>query len=143
MRQGVFMTDWKAKLGVVKRQLDREKTVTLKLPASFAFKQHGATDFDSYLSFFDWSLQNRPVRVDFSACKSANYQALSLLALYFWRLRQQGCRVTTLLDEETAGAGQMWRWMGAQGLFHVSTDDNVQFRSTEYKPLLAVRNSED
>lgn len=137
------MAEWKKELAGLKRQIDRERTVTLKLPASFAFKQHGATDFNPYLKFFDWTLRDRPVRVDFSACKSANYQALSLLALYFWRLRQQGCRITTVLDDATSGAGQMWRWMGAQGLFQVATDDNAQFRSTEYKPLIAVRNSQD
>lgn len=139
--------DWKAPLWTLKRQLekeqDRERTVTLQLPPSFAFARQGATDLDSYLSFFDWSLQGRPVRLDFSVCQSANYQALSLLALYIWRLRKQGCRVTTLLGDESKGAGLMWRLMGALGLSQVSTDDHVQFRSDKFKPLIAIRNMDD
>lgn len=60
------MSDWRGKLASVKRQLDREKTVTLQLPPVFTFSHHGTVDFEPCLSFFDWSLRDRPVRVDFS-----------------------------------------------------------------------------
>lgn len=33
--------------------------------------------------------------------------------------------------------------MGAQQLFQVSTDENTQFRGSDYKPLIAVRNTAD
>jgi hypothetical protein len=138
-----LMQDWQKKLYSVKRQIEKEKTVTVKLPPSFAFKRHGATDYDSYLDFFDWSHKDQPVKIDFTECKSANYQALSLLSLYLWRLRAQGCRISTILDDSEQGASLMWRRMGAHALFHVSTDDNVQFQSNEYKPLLGIRNSVD
>jgi len=137
------MSDWRRKLRAVKRQMDREKTVTLKLPASFTFKHHGMIDFSSCLQFFDWSLMDRPVTIDFTKCKSANYQALSLLVPYFWRLRAQGCRVTIDLDDGDSSASAMWKRMGAQQLFHVSTDENTQFKGNEFKPLVGVRNTKD
>jgi hypothetical protein len=138
------MSDWRSKLGAIKRQLDREKTVTLRLPPAFTFKHHGTINFEPCLRFFDWSPRDCPVRVDFTTCRSANYQALSLLVPYFWRLRAQGCRITTLLDEDNAtSASAMWKRMGAQQLFHVSTDENTQFKGNEFKPLIGVRNTTD
>lgn len=137
------MSDWKGQLRSAKRKIEREKTLTLTLPPTFAFKRQGAIDFDSYLKFFDWSVRDRPVRVDFTKCKSANYQALSLLVLYLWELRKQGCRITPVLDNEASGASSMWRLMGAQALFQVSTDDAAQFVGNDYKPLIAIRNSDD
>lgn len=137
------MSDWRGKLGAVKRQMYRERTVTLKLPATFTFKVHGTIDFKPTVDFFDWALRDRPVRVDFTDCQSANYQALSLLVVYFWRLRQQGCRITTLLDDKEGSASAMWRRMGTPQLFHVSTDENTQFLGNEFKPLIAIRNTTD
>ena len=137
------MSDWRGKLGAVKKQMYRERTITLKLPATFTFKVHGTIDFKPTVDFFDWSLKDRPVRVDFTECQSANYQALSLLVVYFWRLRQQGCRITTLLDEKEGSASAMWRRMGTPQLFHVSTDENTQFLGNEFKPLIAIRNTTD
>ncbi len=138
------MNNWHTQLGTLKRKMYKEKEVTLVLPARFSFKDHDAYDFNKCLSFFDWSLSNRPIRIDFNTCKSANYQSMSLVVLYCWRLREQGCRITFILDENTQqGSSQMWRLMGAVGLFHVSTDENVQFKGNEYKPLIAIRNSDD
>ena len=137
------MSDWRGKLGAVKRQMYRERSVILRLPTTFTFKVNGTINFAPFLSFFDWSLKNCPVRVDFTSCKQANYQALSLLALYFWRLRQQGCRITIDLDDGENSASAMWRRMGAPQLFHISTDDNTQFRGSEFKPLIAIRNTAD
>lgn len=137
------MSDWRGKLASVKRQMDREKTVTLRLPPTFTFNHHGTINFEPCLRFFDWSLRDRPVKVDFSPCTSANYQALSLLVAYFWRLRAQGCRVTALLDDNDSSASAMWRRMGAQQLFHISTDENTQFKGSEYKPLIGIRNTTD
>lgn len=137
------MSEWKSKLRKVKREFEKGNARTLNLPPVFAFRRQGAIDFDSYLKFFDWTIANTQVKIDFTACKSANYQALSLLVLYVWKLRAQGCRVTTELDQEASGASNMWRRMGAQALFQVSTDTAVQFSGNEYKPLLAVRNSDD
>lgn len=137
------MKDWKGQLGVIKRKIDKENTVLLELPARFAFKDHGVIDFNSVLCFFDWTLSDRPVKIDFTKCKSPNYQALTLLVLYAWRIRRQGCRVSFILDPSETGASQVWRMMGAPGLFQVSIHDDQNFRGNQFKPLLGIRGSAD
>jgi hypothetical protein len=58
----------------VKRQLDKDKTKTLILPPLFVFREHGVYDFDSYLSFFDWSIKSCPVVIDLRPCHTANFK---------------------------------------------------------------------
>jgi hypothetical protein len=135
--------DWKADLGKVAKEMRKQRTVRKKLPAYFAFKRHNVTDFDQVLPFFDWSLRNCPVEIDFSICKSANYQALSLLVLYVMRLKTQDCTVSFKYAEDGAGASGMWRLMGALGAFTVLFDESVNFNGHEHKPLIAIRNSGD
>lgn len=137
------MRDWKGQLGAAQRKLDKERAITLELPPRFAFKDQGLIDFNAVLSFFDWSLRDRQVKIDMTKCKSPNYQALTLLVLYAWRLRFQGCRVSFELDSSEDGASQIWRTMGAQSLFQVSTHEDQNFRSNQFKPLIAVRGSAD
>jgi hypothetical protein len=121
----------------------RDRAVTLTLPPTFIFKDHDLIDFSKSLSFFDWTLENRPVRIDFTQCESANYQTLSLLVPYVWRLRTQGCRISFGLADPISGASQMWRRMGGQGAFNVSTNPNDNFKGDRYKPLVAIRNAQD
>lgn len=137
------MSNWKGDLGALKRRLEQENAVLLKLPPRFAFKHHNIIDFTDVINFFDWSLSDRQVKVDFKKCKSANYQALSLLVLFLWKIRSQGCRVSFILSDGEGGASQMWRLMGAVGMFQVSTHDENNFNANKYKPLVALRNSAD
>ena len=136
------MKDWKEQLSSV--VIDSPEKVGAKIiviPNHFIFRNHGIFIFDKILDFFDWSIRDEQVTIDFTQCKTANYQALTLVVLYCWRLKFQGCRISFELCEE--GASNIWRRMGASGLFHVSTDDNTNFRHSEFKPLLAIRNSKD
>ena len=71
-------------------------------------------DFEDTLRLFDWTLTNQQVLIDLSGCQQANYQALSLLVLYVWQLRIQGCYVVFKFGKQT-GASKMWRLMGATG----------------------------
>ncbi|MGP9800020.1 STAS-like domain-containing protein [Rheinheimera sp. NSM] len=135
--------DYNGKLHSLRKKLDKDKTVTLELPAKFTFKDHGIFDFEPALRFFNWDLENVPVRVDFRQCSTANYQALSLLVAYLWKLRNQGCRVSIIESESKNGASEMWRAMGARGLFDVAIHENQNFKSNNRKPLLAIRNSND
>lgn len=137
------MADWKAKLGKLKKERYRARGLRIELPSKFSFKHSDNILFEDVLAFFDWSYKNQPITIDFSKCKSPNYQALTLLVLYVWKLRQQGCRITFDLDNNISGASEMWRLMGAQSLFHVSVKEDEQFRSNIYKPLLGIRNSDD
>lgn len=135
---------FKEQIYVVKRKLRQEKKIALKLPAEFTFNRGGVKYFDAVLSWFQWDLRDIPVEIDFRECSSANYQALSLLILYCWRLKQQGCTVSFLFDGDSEHNGsRVWRLLGAQGLFAVSTDPKVNFKFNEHKPLFAVRNSDD
>jgi hypothetical protein len=128
------------------RKLISANKPRLSLPAYFNFKQHAAFDFDPALSFFDWTLKNESVQIDISTCKSANYQTLSLLILYAWRLKSNGCRVEFKLSspkDENGGASEVWRMMGAPGLFSVSFNETQNFFSHDFKPLLAIRDHRD
>lgn len=128
----------------VKRKLRQGKKVSLVLPAEFTFNRAGIKHFDNVLSWFQWDLQNVPVEIDFSRCSSANYQALSLLTLYCWKLKQQHCTVSFMFgeDDELNGS-RVWRMLGTQNLFGVATDPTANFKSSEHKPLFAIRNSDD
>ena len=131
------------KLSDIKRELARTRTITLRLPNKFTFKDHDVYDFETFLSFFDWTIHEAPVRIDLTTCRVANYQSLALLVLYAWRLKEQGCRVTFVESESALGASAMWRRMGARGLFSVLPNINQIFHGDPYKPLLAVRNNTD
>jgi hypothetical protein len=139
------MGDWKSQIRKVKKEIRDASRVQLSLPAYFSFKDHDAFDFDKALHFFDWSLRDRSVLIDISKCRSANYQSLSLLILYAWRLKSNGCRVDFLIDEEigAGGASDVWRMMGGPGLFSVGFNENQNFRSNNHKPLIAIRNHTD
>lgn len=138
------MTSMRDQLYGIRRKLRKASKVTLTLPSEFTFNRSEVKHFDQVLSFFDWSLQNVPVEIDFRSCNSANYQAVSLLILYCWKLKQQDCTVSFLLEHEGDPNGsRVWRMLGAQGLFAVSTDPKVNFNSNEHKPLFAIRNSDD
>ncbi len=118
--------------------------VTLKVPVEFTFNRGGTKYFDTVLSFLRWDLKGVPVEIDFSECRSANYQAASLLIPYCWKLKQQGCTVSiNLQNDDDQNGSRVWRLMGAQGLFAVSTDPKTNFNYNEHKPLFAIRNSDD
>lgn len=131
------------KLEEIRRDLARARTVTLILPNKFAFKDYDIHDFDSFLSFFNWDIYESPVRIDLTNCTTANYQALSLLVLYAWRLKEQGCRVTFIESNSSVGASAMWKKMGARGLFSVLPNAGQRFKGDPLKPLFAVRTTDD
>ncbi len=135
------MRDWRIQLRDVERKLRASNRLVLPLPAYFNFKDHDAFDFDKALRFFDWSINHRSVVIDLRPCQSANYQTLALLVLYAWRLKSNGCRVDFTLGAE--GASDVWRMMGAPGLFAVGFNENQNFKSHDFKPLFAIRNHID
>lgn len=120
-------------------------TVALRLPEAFGFKQHGDFDFQPVLRFFDWDIHDTNVVVDFTACRRADYQALSLLVLYLWHLRANGCYVEVELGAvgTDSGAAVMWKRMGATGWDYVLWQARDQFHGHPTKPLFAVRASSD
>ena len=127
----------------LRKTLEKQRAERLTLPQRFSFKEHDIYDFDRLMSFFNWDIHDTPVEIDLTQCHTANYQALSLLAIYGWQLKAQGCRVTYLENEKTTGASEMWRSMGARGLFSVLFNEGQQFKGHQFKPLFALRNATD
>ena len=123
------------------RQASKERIV---FPTELTFNRAGDKHFDQVLSVLDWSFEGIPVELDFTNCRTANYQAAALLIPYCWKLKQQNCTISFKLDNDGDQNGsRVWRMMGAHGLFAVTTDPKVNFKSNEHKPLFAIRNSDD
>lgn len=127
----------------IKQKMAREQTTVITVPRKFAFKDHDIFDFNNYLSFFNWELADRSVTIDLTTCLEANYQAVSLLVLYAWRLRSQGCTVSFIENDSESGASAMFKRIGGRGSMSVLNNINQQFNGDRYKPLFAVRTSED
>lgn len=124
----------------IKKKLRDEKTVHIKLPKKFAFRNHDLIDVDSVLKSFNWKLEDRPVKIDLTACNFSDYQALALVAIYSWYLKGKGCTVEHIVDHNSKeGASFMWRLMGALGTFPVLLEPDQQFKGDSFKPLYALR----
>ncbi|MBF0282898.1 MAG: DUF4325 domain-containing protein [Magnetococcales bacterium] len=115
-----------------------------KLPANYSFKQGDLYDFDAAISWYDWTATSQPVDIDLRPCTRANYNALSLLVLYVWELHARGCRIAFKTDERgDENASRAWKMMGAKGWWHVLQNSSNNFRASQYKPLLAIRDRGD
>lgn len=124
----------------VKKELRRQKTVVINLPKRFGLKDHDAYDFNEIFKFFDWEVKDCPVKIDITKCTSSDYQALSLIVLYAWHLKSNGCTVEFLYDySATSGVSSMWKRLGATGTFPVLLEPNQQFKGDNFKPLFALR----
>ncbi|WP_137222772.1 DUF4325 domain-containing protein [Shewanella sp. MEBiC00475] len=127
----------------LKTKLQNDNTVIVIVPDGFNFKWHGSFDFDGFVNFFDWSHTNVSVKIDLTKCHNANYQAISLLVLYAWKLKSQRCTVTFIESDSTNGASEMYRRLGARGTFTVLMHEGNNFNGNQYKPLFAMRNTND
>jgi hypothetical protein len=121
----------------------REQAVTIEIPPQFTFKRHDVYDFEPVLRTFDWTLADRPVKIDMSRCASANYQALALLVMYAMKLRANRCTVSFEFGARPTGVREMWKKMGALGAFNVMVDEAVNFHGDPFKPLVGIRNVGD
>lgn len=111
------------------------------VPKKFVFKDRDVFDFEAALTLFDWTIHNEKVVIDFSNCRTASYQTLSLLVLYIWSLRTKGCPVSLHFGREST-VNEMWKRMGASGWSRV-LNENKNFRGHSYEPLIAVRSQQD
>ena len=117
--------------------------VVISVPSVFAFKPRGVYDFNPVLKIFDWNLVDVPVLIDLSGCRSANYQALSLVVIYAWKLKANGCRVSFRFQEDRSDASKMWKLMGGIDAIQVLLHTDRRFLSDRFKPMIAVRSPTD
>ncbi|MCY7346687.1 MAG: DUF4325 domain-containing protein [Pyrinomonadaceae bacterium] len=123
---------------------ESKKTAKIILPTSLKFTYGEVCDFDRFLGLFDWSLKNSLVEIDFRYCRRANYQALSLVVLYIWFLKKNGCEIAFLYGDKTGqSATTMWYKMNAERLFDVLNDTGENFGNSIDEPLIPIRNSAD
>ena len=116
----------------------------IELPISWKFTFKEVYDFDRFLQFFDWSLQDKKVAIDFSPCRYANYQAISLLILYMWHLVRNRCDVKIYFGNKSSQSiTTMWENMGAEGWFEVLNSTTENFPKKTQKPLIAIREKGD
>lgn len=116
----------------------------IALPTSWKFTYKEVYDFDRFLNFFDWSLQDKKVVIDFRPCRYANYQAVSLLVLYMWHLERNRCDVGICFGKKgSQSITTMWENMGAQDWFDVLNSLTENFPKKPQKPLIAIREKSD
>jgi len=107
---------------------ESENAATVTLPEQFTFYQSsGLVSFDRALRVFDWSLSNTPVTVDLTHCRQANFQALSLLIPYLWKLTAAGCTVTVKYGGTARSASSMIEKMGATAWKEILLADDGDF----------------
>ncbi|RLL34189.1 DUF4325 domain-containing protein [Acinetobacter cumulans] len=124
----------------IRQEIRKSNTRVIKLPKRFAFRHHDIHDFHKVLNIFDWEIRDCPVKIDLYECTNANYQAISLLVLYAWHLKSNGCTVEVLIDHDAEnGSSVMWKKLGALGTFPILFEPNQQFKGDPLKPLFAVR----
>lgn len=135
--------DQNSVLAQLKKEMQEHNTIKIIVPDRFSFMEHGAYDFDSFVRFFDWSHEGKKVKIDLTRCYNANYQALSLLVLYAWKLKSQRCTVSFIESDSSTGASEMYRRLGARGTFNVLMHTRSNFKGDPFKPLFALRDSDD
>jgi hypothetical protein len=126
-----------------------ESPVTIRLPERFTFYQSGGVvNFDRALRIFDWSVSNRAVTIDLTFCLQANFQALSLLIPYLWKLTASGCTITVKYGGTARGASSMYESMGAAAWKETLLTDDSDFEQSvgarnRRKMLYALRQRSD
>ncbi|MBM3756085.1 MAG: DUF4325 domain-containing protein [Acidobacteria bacterium] len=113
----------------------------LTLPERFTFIADDYVNFEPVLQWFDWSIHNEEVEIDFRGCKWSNYQSLALLLQYVLRLSRQGCKLK--FEEGDGLAWQMWTGMVARPLGVEIDAAGENFIATDRTSLFAVRDTQD
>lgn len=61
---------------------DEKETITIQIPESFTFGDYAAEDIDRVLSFFDWSLKDKQIQIDFSNYDWKSFGEENLIYLF-------------------------------------------------------------
>lgn len=79
---------------------NEKETISIQIPESFTFGNCDADHFDKFLSFFDWSLKNRKVEIDFREVLDFDYCCLALIVCYQNFLFKENCQIIHLLENQ-------------------------------------------
>lgn len=121
---------------------------TLHIPEKFNLQSYNTYNFSQVLKLFEWEFSEKSLRIDFTGCKVADFQTLSLLIQYLWYLKVKHDPFFTFdfpeLDvSKKTGVFKMWSSLGALGWFQVLKQREVNFRSSYDKRLVAIRTYDD
>ncbi|PJZ86428.1 hypothetical protein CH364_09780 [Leptospira harrisiae] len=115
----------------------------ITIPTEFNFSNNGIIDFDKILSVFNWETKENEITIDFKQCFDANYQTLSLLVPFIMKKKSEGKLIKIIYNDHPRSASNMWKKMGAQGLFNVLLNETNNFVSNKFKPMFALRSNKD
>ncbi len=117
------------------------------IPTTIKFKKGDVYNFDSFLSFFQWNVSNTSLHIDFSKCKAANYQALSLYILYIMYMERNQNSIQLNFAEKQVNPDinikLMWENMGGDNWLDVLNHSTIKFRFQKGKSILPIRKYED
>ena len=128
-------------------QHNPDGTITLKIPSYFGIYSDNTVVFERCLRLFDWSIKDKFVCVDFSECRTAGHQAITLLALYLMQLKKNGCSGEVIFTQEKnspySDVRKLWINMGVGNWPIVLRDSAASFITRDDHPLYAVRDYDD
>lgn len=122
-------------------------SITIKIPSYFGIFDNDTVVFERCLKIFDWSIRDRFVVIDFSECRTAGHQAITLLVLYLMHLKNQGCTGDIVFTRDRRGdfsdVRKLWPHLNANMWPVILTDQTAYFRSRDDHPLYAIRDYDD
>ena len=72
---------------------NEKETISIQVPESFGFGDFGVNDFDKVLSFFDWSLEEKRIEVDYQNTNLIDPAIFLLHMLFFSYASLKHCEV--------------------------------------------------
>src|SRR5207245_6651895 len=125
------------------RSINEDSDSLLELPKRFSFYTPGFLAFDHVIQYFDWSLKERAVMIDLSACTRSNYQVLALLVQYAWYLTLNKCTVKFKYGTAQSVLTKMLTSMGALDWREILVNDGRDFGNGPGRKTYALRRRSD
>lgn len=116
-------------------------------PTTINFHKNNILNFDTFLSHFNWKIQNSIIDFDFSKATENSHQGITLYILYMMYLEKNGNHIKIQFPEkkETSkfSITKIWKEIGGDRWRDVLTDPKGNFRFQKTKPLITIRNYDD
>ena len=116
-------------------------------PTTINFHKNNVLNFDTFLSHFNWEIQNSIIDFDFSKATENNHLGITLYILYMMYLEKNGNHIKIQFPEkkETSkfSITKIWKEIGGDRWRDVLSDPKGNFRFQKTKPLITIRNYDD